>query len=112
VRWPAGNPGDYLHEITILRPVDTVGSSGPKTTYEPFVRARAKIEPLTATDVIASGQTVSELGLPVTIPYQAGIESNMRVLAAGGTYTIKEIQDVLEMHVTLILTCIAIKGNQ
>jgi head-tail adaptor len=112
VKWPRANPGEYLHDISILRPVSTVGSSGPKTNYEPFVRSRAKITQTSAADTISAGQTVSSIAVIIQMPYQPDIDSNMHVLAGSDTYVIKDIEDVLKMHLTLILTCSAIKGNQ
>ncbi len=112
MNWPSIDPGRLRHRITIYRQVSVQGTSGPKAGFVPFLEAYAAIEPLSATDVISSGQTVSQLGLPILMNWQAGIESNMQVQALGGRYIIREVINPLELNVSLTLMCIALKGNQ
>lgn len=111
--WPALDPGTLCQKITILRQVTVQGASGPKVSFVPFiVDAWASIEPVSATDLIGSGQTVSQLGVPIYMNWQAGIQANMQVEANGQRYVIRDVINPLEKNVTLTLICLALKGNQ
>jgi head-tail adaptor len=112
MKWPSIDPGRLRHQITIFRQVTVQGTSGPKAGFVPFVSAYAAIEPLSATDVVSSGQTVSQLGIPIFINWQAGIEPNMQVEALGNRYIIRDVINPFYMNVSLTLMCIALKDNE
>jgi head-tail adaptor len=106
MNWPSIDPGRLRHQITIFRQVIVQGTTGPKPGFEAFLTCYAAIEPLTATDVISAGQTTSQLGLPILMNWQAGIEPNMQVEALGVRYIIREILNPLNLNISLTLMCI------
>ena len=115
--WPSVDPGLMRHAITLQRfgassPV-AFDEAGPVLTWGPFATAMAAIEVVSGTDVIHSGQDTTKLFLMVAIWYQPGILPNMRVVAdTGSTYLIQAIENVLEMNVVLVLTCLGLGPNE
>lgn len=110
--WPAVNPGEMVHWITILQQTQSEDESGTTTIYAPFVSTWAKIEPVRGTDVIKSGQTTTQLFLTVTIRWQTGILPNMRVRSNNGTYVVQSMENPGERNVLLKLNCLALGSNQ
>lgn len=112
VVWPSIDPGKLRHQITIYRQVAATDASGVTVGWEVFLNTYAAIEPWKATDIMRSGQTISELTLPIHIMYQAGILPNMEVQALNGRYIIQDILNPLELNVSLTLMCLAFGANQ
>lgn len=112
MKWPRTNPGEMRHQVTILRQTVAQGTSGPKAAFTNFVTTYAKIAPERPTDFVTDGQTISQITIPITIPWQPGIESNMRVRAPGGEYIIQDIINPMELNIELQLFCVAFKNNQ
>jgi SPP1 family predicted phage head-tail adaptor len=111
VKWPGVDPGRLRHQIRILRQVVGSGPSGPKAAWVEFLWAWAAIEPSTAREINDSGQTVSEIAVPITLNWQAGIEAKMRVEAQGDTYIIEDIINPQGLNVTLTLMCRSLRNS-
>jgi head-tail adaptor len=111
--WPALDPGELIHQITILRQQASSDISGATVIYVPFVQAYSKIEPLKGTDAFRSGQLTTQLPLIISLNWQAGILPNMRVLrnVTGAHYEIQAVENLLELNVTLVLTCLGLGAN-
>jgi SPP1 family predicted phage head-tail adaptor len=116
--WPRGfppDPGSFRHLVTFLKQMPVSDASGTSVQWfpsSPPETAWAKIETLRATDVIKSGQTVSQVYLTVTMWYRAGVESKDRIFGPNGKqYVVQAVENVLERNVYLVLTCVALAGN-
>ena len=111
--------GDMRHVITLLKPqsVDSAGNpitdaSGAAVNYVPvYTNVPAAIEPLRATDVIRSGQTVGQVAIPITIRWMPNVTADMRVQWQQGNYIIQGILNEGERNRKLVLMCLAL-GNQ
>lgn len=100
-------------QITILRA--SIGSDVSGTvsgSWEAFVTTYAKVTWLRGTDVIRSGQDTAQVYGVITIVYQPGITSGMRVQTRNGTYAIQSIVNPDELNVRLDLICLALGENQ
>lgn len=80
--------------------------------YAPFLTAYAAIDLVSGTDMIRSGQDTAQLMAIITMTWQAGIKSNMRIQTPHGTFIIQAVRNVEEMNIDLELTCIALGLNQ
>jgi head-tail adaptor len=112
VPWPAIDPGRMVHRITILRQVASSDISGTTNVWSPLVTTWAAIDPVKGTDQIAGGQVTTQLLLTVTMYWQRGIASNMRVKTINSTYVIQSLENPGERNLLLVLNCVALKGNQ
>jgi len=110
--WPAHDPGEYRHQITLMQQKPTVDKSGAAMQWVRFATCYAAIEPATAKDVIRSGQTTSQVATPIRMNWMSGVTSDMRVIANGNTYEIQGILNPQELNVTLTLMCVALGANQ
>jgi len=110
--WPTIDPGQMVHQITILQQQTVSDISGTAIAWVPFVATWAQIDPVRGTDMIRFGQDVTQLYLTVKIRWQTGIVPSMRVQSANGTYVIQAIENPGERNVILVLTCLGLKGNQ
>jgi SPP1 family predicted phage head-tail adaptor len=110
--WPQLDPGKAIHRIAILKQTTVTDISGTATKWVKFVDAWAEIKPVRGTEVLKSGQDTAQLFLTVTIYWQAGIQSNMRVQSLNGTYIIQTIENPGMRNVILILNCLALGLNQ
>jgi SPP1 family predicted phage head-tail adaptor len=82
-------------------------------TWTPlFSDVRAAIDPYRGTELIRSGQDVTQTFIIVTIRYIEGIAATMQVQAHSGTYVIQSIQNILERNRVLKLLCLGIGANQ
>lgn len=109
--WPKIDPGQMVHQITILQQQVGTDISGAIVTWVPLVVAWAQIDPVRGTDVIKSGQDTTQLFLTVRIRWQSGILPNMRVQTLNGTYVIQAVENPGERNVILILNCLALGAN-
>jgi head-tail adaptor len=64
------------------------------------------------TDLVRSGQDTSLVFITVTIRWQPGITSAMRIQTATGTYSIQAVENVLERNRRLNLLCLALGANE
>lgn len=111
------NVGAMRHAIAIQQqqPVSppVYDAAGPVLAWTTFVSALAAIETLRGTDVIKSGQTTAQLFLMVTLWYQPGILPSMRVVSDNGSiYVIQAVENILELNVVLVLTCLGLGANE
>lgn len=111
--WPAHDPGEYRHQITLMQQTPTVGKSGAEMAWKKFATCYAAIDPATAKDVIRSGQTTPQVAIPIRMNWMSGVTSDMQVWAANGSkYVIQGIINPQELNVTLTLMCIALGANE
>jgi SPP1 family predicted phage head-tail adaptor len=110
--WPTLNPGDLRHRVTILAEAVTVNAAGTDTVLSPVITAWAKIEPMKGTDVVRSGQDITQLPVIVSMYYDARVQSKMQLQTINGLYVIQAIRNVLELNAVMELTCLAIAGAE
>ena len=110
--WPTLNSGDLRHRVTVLAETVTANAAGTDTVLSPVISAWAKIEPMKGTDVMRSGQNVTELPVVVSMYYDARVQPKMQLQALNGRYAIQAIRNVLELNVVMELTCLAIAGAE
>jgi SPP1 family predicted phage head-tail adaptor len=114
----AYDPGRLRHrvEIQALRPTapPSYDDAGPKLKWTMVLRTKAEILPASASDVIRSGQAVSQVQVPIRVRYRREIAAEMRVvrLASGDQYTIKGMLNLQERNRWLILMCVALGPNE
>jgi head-tail adaptor len=124
--------GTLRHVVNIMQPVlGPVGVAGSTTTYQLYAGPiPAAIEPASARDVIRSGQTVSQVVIPITIRWMPGMNQNGNWVNLSGQFRIQrleswqgsyqvvavyEVQGVLnadERNWKVTLACIALGLNQ
>lgn len=111
LKWPKIDPGEMVHQITILRQQAGTDISGTINTWVPLVQTWAAIDPVSGTDVLRAGQDTTKLYIRVRIRWQTGIQPNMRVQRVDGSqYIIQAIENPGERNVILVLFCLAL-GN-
>jgi SPP1 family predicted phage head-tail adaptor len=110
--WPQIDPGQMVHQVTILKQQQSSDISGTTTIWVPFVSTWAQIDPVRGTDVLRSGQATTQLFLTIKIRWQAGVLPSMRVQSLNGTYVIQAIENPGERNVILVLTCLGLGANQ
>jgi head-tail adaptor len=110
--WPVVDPGKMVHQIQILRQAPGKDVSGTRVDFSPFITTWAQMEPVKGTDMLRSGQDITQLYITVTIRWQDGIQPNMKVQAQNGTYIIRSIENPGERNVILVLNCLALGLNQ
>ena len=108
--WPTLNAGELRHRVTVLAETQTVTAAGTDTALAPVLSAWAKLEPMKGTDVIRSGQNITQLPVIVSMYYDARVQPNMQLQALNGRYAIQAIRNVLELNAVMELTCLAIAG--
>ncbi len=113
--WPSIDPGQFRHQITLLEQVSSSDASGMTVTYQPDdipVTAWAKIEYLRGMDIIKAGQDISQVYLKITAWYRPEFTANKRIQAPNGNqYVIQAVENVSEMNVYMVLTCLGIGAN-
>jgi SPP1 family predicted phage head-tail adaptor len=112
MNWPMPDPGEYRHQVTLMRQRPTVGISGAEMEWVKFATCYAAIDPASAKDVIRSGQTTSQVATPIRMNWLSGVTSDMQVWANGNKYVIQGIINPQELNVTLILVCVALGANE
>lgn len=110
--WPILNPGELRHRVTVLAETATVNAAGTDTALVPVISAWAKLEPMKGTDVIRSGQNITQLPVMVSMYYDARVQPNMQLQTLNGRYAIQAIRNVLELNAVMELTCLAIAGSE
>jgi len=110
-KWPRIDPGAMIHRVTIQKQTPSSDESGPTVEYTDLYSVYAAIEVASASEVIRSGQIVSQVPILVKIYYQPEILANMRVVANNGTYLIQGTQNIDEMNIVLVLFCVALGAN-
>ena len=110
--WPTLNSGDLRHRVTVLEETVTANVAGTDTVLSPVISAWAKIEPMKGTDVIRSGQNITQLPVIVSMYYDPRVQPKMQLQALNGRYAIQAIRNVLELNAVMELTCLAIAGEE
>jgi SPP1 family predicted phage head-tail adaptor len=104
--------GDLRHVVNILEPTLSTDASGAVQTWTTFLAdVRAAIDPIRGTELIRSGQDVTQTFITVTIRYVPGVTAAMRVEAHHGTYVIQSIENISERNRVLKLLCMAVAPN-
>ena len=112
--WPVEDVGRLRHAITIQRQAvaspPAVDAAGPVMAWTDFLTGvMAAMEVMPGREVIRSGQVTSQLYVTVTMWYQPGVSSNMRVVGDNGSvYSILAVENVAEMEVVLQLRCLGL----
>ena len=113
--YPTCDPGDFRHLITLLEPTTGTDESGTTVSYEPGtppITAFAKIDYLRGTEMIKAGQDVSQTYLKITAWYRPEFSATSRIRTASGShYRIQAVENVHEMSVFMVLTCLGIGTN-
>ena len=110
--WPTLNSGELRHRVTVLEETSTVNAAGTDTTLSPLISAWAKIEPMKGSDVIRSGQDITQIPVIVSMYYDARVQPRMQLQALNGRYAIQAVRNVLELNAVMELTCLAIAGAE
>jgi SPP1 family predicted phage head-tail adaptor len=110
--WPTLNSGDLRHRVTVLEETVIANAAGTDTVLSPVISAWAKIEPMKGTDVLRSGQNITQLPVIVSMYYDARVQPKMQLQALNGRYAIQAIRNVLDLNTVMELTCLAIAGAE
>jgi SPP1 family predicted phage head-tail adaptor len=110
--WPTLNSGDLRHRVTVLAETVIASAAGTDTALAPVISAWAKIEPMKGTDVIRSGQDITQIPVVVSMYYDARVQPKMQLQALNGRYAIQAVRNVLELNAVMELTCLAIAGAE
>ncbi len=122
---PVINIGAMRHSITVqaFGPTSppTYNDSGPVYAWTDFatevraaIGAQSSGAARSGQDVIREDQTATQLFLQVAVWASAvvGVLPSMRVISDNGsTYVIQTVEDVLDMGVVVVLTCLGIGAN-
>jgi len=113
--WPSINPGEFRHKVSLLSQVNAIGKAGMETTWSPGdtpVYVWAKIEFLRGDELVGSGIDISRAYLKVTSHYSAAFSGGQRIQTADGKqYIIQYPENVKNMNIYMVLTCLAIGAN-
>jgi SPP1 family predicted phage head-tail adaptor len=112
VTWPTLNAGELRHRVTVFAETVIASAAGTDTALTPVISAWAKIEPMKGTDVIRSGQDITQLPVIVSMYFDARVQSKMQLQALNGRYAIQAVRNVLELNAVMELTCLAIAGAE
>ena len=110
--WPTLNSGDLRHRVTVLVETATTNAAGTDTVLSPVISSWAKIEPTKGTDVIRSGQDITQVPVMVSMYYDARVQPKMQLQALNGRYAIQAVRNVLELNAVMELTCLAVAGAE
>ena len=99
--------GKLRHKITIENPVSTQANDGSvSVSYQKYLACWASIEPLSVKEFIVANTTEHKINARITIRYNAGITSDMRVKHGNKIYNIEGIQPDLDSGIEyLTLAC-------
>jgi head-tail adaptor len=113
--YPAIDPGDLRHLITYLNQTTVNDSSGVSTAWlpsSPPVTSWAKIEVMSARDLIQGGQTTSQVIAVVTVRWEPGIEQNARFIDENSsTWIIQGVRNLEGRNVVLEMVCLGLGAN-
>jgi len=113
---PVMDPARLKHRVTFLQQTASSDASGSIVIWaaaSPPDVTWAAIEPMHGLDIIKAGQDISQIGITVTMRYRPGRLPSGRLQAPSGSiYIIRAIENVLEMNVWLVLTCLGLGANE
>ena len=95
------------HSIKIQKPTITKGTSGGQIkNWEDYVTRLAFVKPLQGREYFAAKQVQAETSHKVTMWYQPGIASEMRVVFGTRVLEIESVINVDERNIELQLMCV------
>lgn len=98
--------GELRHKITIESRTNSQDAYGAVTeTWATHVTAWASIEPVTAKEYFEQGKVIGEVTTKITIRYQSGITSLMRVAWGSKIYGIIMVGNTAERNKEIMLLC-------
>jgi head-tail adaptor len=110
--WPAINPGEFKHQVSLLVPTIKTDASGGVSTYAPSVppvQAWVKIQYIRGDEIVKAGQDVSQVYVKLTGWYRSEFSAQTRVqLPSGIIVLVSYVENVGEMNTYMILTCLGI----
>lgn len=83
--------------------VDTFGQQSEAWTT--VLTARASVEPLSGSELVAAGAQIGETMVNVTVRYRPSITAAMRLTYQGVVYNILSVVDDLARHRKLTMLC-------
>jgi len=114
--WPSLDPGSLRHSVTLLQQVSVMGTSGMQAKYQAGdapIRCRVAIEYIRGDEMIKEGQDVSRSYLKITGWYRQEFVAGLRIQTGfGKQYIIQYAENVRQMNIVMVLTCIAIGANE
>jgi len=114
---PVLDPARLRHQVLFLEPTAGSDDSGSIVTWAPGNPpdiAWAEIVPTRGSDIIKAGQDISQVWLTITMRYNASKTRtpNTRLQTPSGSiFVVQAIENVLEMNVWLVLTCLGLGAN-
>jgi len=115
---PVMDAARLRHRVLFLEPTPGTDDSGSTVTWaagNPPDIAWAEIVPTRGSDIIRAGQDVSQVWITVTLRYNPSKTRtpNTRLQAPSGSiFVVQAIENVLEMNVWLVMTCLGLGANQ
>lgn len=114
--FPSIDPGEFRHQFTLLEQKSGMGTAGVTIEYvpgKPPITAFGKQDFIRGTELIKSGQDVSQVYLKLTMWYRAEFSPNKRIQApSGAKYIIQAVENVRGMNTYAVLTCLGVGENQ
>lgn len=121
--WPAIDIGRMRHSISIQQLLPSappiIDASGQVESWQQVLPLAgdllmAAIEVSRSAEAFKGGQTTAQSFFSIGFWFQAGVVPGMRVVNENGTVcVIESVNNILEMNIVLVLTCIALgAGNQ
>jgi head-tail adaptor len=112
--WPTLNPGKLRTPITLLEQVLGSDASGATVSYAPAtppIAIMGDVEYLRGGDALKGGQEVTQTVLQITSWYRPEFAAQKRIQAPSGQYIILNVNNVREMNVVMILTCLGLGAS-
>lgn|ERR1017187_2515514 len=113
--WPEIDPGTFRHRITLLQQVLGTDTSGVETTYKPVspsVTAWVSFNYMRGTDVIKSGQDVSQVYITLIGWWRTQFTANSRIQTDDGDqFIVQAVENIKRMNTYMVLTCIGFGNN-
>ena|ERR1051326_1424797 len=113
--WPTINPGEFRHEITLLVETLVKNKAGIVATWapgQPPLTAWAKIRYIRGANVIKTGQEVTQTYVEITLWYRPEFATTGRLQGPNGSlFLIQSFENVREMNMFLVLTCLGLGSN-
>lgn len=106
-KWPSVDPGELRHLITIQRPVESQGSDGAlMQAWVTHVQVYAKIDPYGGGEKWVDAALQTSNFFKIWMRYCAGVTTKMRISFDKRIFDIKNVENVMERNVLLVLTCL------
>jgi SPP1 family predicted phage head-tail adaptor len=112
---PAIDPGSFTQLLTFLVQASTLDASGEAVSYvagNPPLTAWGSVKHVKGTDKIAAGQEVAQDLVTIKTWWQPQILTTMRVQSpTGSIYIIQAVENVDELNIYAVLTCLGVGVN-